>query len=119
MLTYAHMYMDHASRFYQIISTTARASDVRLKVGCPNWRPTPAPVRGMRNCWLQHRCVRPHTDGCGWATLRASGWMLWGVQFVYPHFVTMSKEQEDVVFLKIFGDHSTETRVRARHSERI
>lgn len=31
-------------------------------------------------------------------------------KFVYPHFVQMSKDQEDVVFLKIFGDLSLDTR---------
>jgi len=31
-------------------------------------------------------------------------------KFIYPHLVTMSKEQTDVVFLQIYGDFSPETR---------
>lgn len=31
-------------------------------------------------------------------------------KMIYPHFVRMSKEMDDVVFLKIYGDHSNDTR---------
>ena len=38
---------------------------------------------------------------------------------VYPHFAGLSEELPEVTFVKIMGDHDTESRVRQKRAHRL